>query len=102
MRIRPFTPEDYPATVEVNNSVYSEYPATLAETRFWDEHRPTKCKWQRWVAEIDGVVVGVGGYDQPNSMYHPRKFSLGITVRPEAQGQGIGSALYNQIIGALQ
>jgi GNAT superfamily N-acetyltransferase len=100
--IRPFTPEDYPAMVYVANSVYVEYPATVAETRFWDEHRDPKCKLQRWVAEEAGVVIGVADYQQRSSMYHPRKFTLGITVRPEAQGRGIGAALYNQVIEALQ
>ena len=101
-QIRPFTPADYPGINEVSNAVYREYPSTIAELRFQDEHRDPRCKFQRWVAEQDGGIVGVGEYGQSPSMYHPRKFSIEVTVHPAWQGQGIGSALYDQVIAALQ
>jgi len=34
-------------------------------------------------------------------MYHPRKFGLGVTILPAWQGQGIGTALYDHTVRAL-
>jgi GNAT superfamily N-acetyltransferase len=101
INIRTFTVDDYEAVVAVNNAVYPEYPDTIDEWRYWDEHRDPKCKWARWVAEQDGQVVGFGGYDQNPGMFHPRKFGLGAAVHPEYQGRGVGAALYEHVLKAL-
>ena len=102
VRIRPFTAADYSGITDVANAVYREYPGTVEELRFGDDHRDPKCKFQRWVAEQDGGIVGVGEYSQSPSMYHPRKFWIELTVHPAWQGKGIGAALYDQVMAALQ
>ena len=99
--IRPFTPDDYPATSAVANAVYAEYPGTVDELRYNDEHRDPKCKFARWVAEDDGRVVATGEYGQSAGMFHPRKFWIEIAVHPGCQGRGIGAALYDHIVAAL-
>lgn len=101
MTPRLFTPEDYAAMVAITNRVYPDYPETVDEWVFQDAHRDPRCRWQRWVIEQDGAVVGLGGYSQWSGMYHPRKFSVSITVDPEYQGRGIGKALYDQVRAAL-
>ena len=101
-QIRPFTPDDYPALVAVWNTVYPEYPETPEEWRFSDTHRDPKCKWQRWVVETAGGIVAGGYHDQPSGHYHPQKFYLDLAVLPEYEGQGLGTALYNHILTALQ
>lgn len=104
IRIRHFEERDYPQTVEINNSVFPEYPDTEDEWRHWDSHRDAKCKFQRWVIEgnAPGHLLGFGGYEQYIGMYHPRKFMLGMAVRPECQGFGLGAALYDEIMAALE
>ncbi len=99
--IRPFTPEDYPATVAVTNAATPEYPRTVEEVKAWDARRDPKCKRERWVAEQNGQVVGVGMYDQSPWAYHPRRFSVFVAVHPEQQCRGIGAALYDRVVDAL-
>ncbi len=45
------------------------------------------------VAERDGTVVGSSGMHPAPQMRRRHVWMLGISVAPEAQGQGIGSAL---------
>jgi GNAT superfamily N-acetyltransferase len=99
--IRPFTRDDYPALIHVRNAALPEYPGTVEEMRYHDQHRDPKCEFRRWVAEQDGRIVAAGMYSQSPWMYHPRKFEVYVTVHPDFQCRGIGSALYDQVMGAL-
>ncbi len=101
MHIRPYTPADYPALADISTAAQPDSPATAQEIEFWDTHRDPRCRFARWVAEREGVAVGFGLYSQNAGMYHPQRFHIGIRVRPEYQGQGIGRALYGQIMDAL-
>jgi GNAT superfamily N-acetyltransferase len=100
--MRSFTSDDYPMVNDINNAAYPEYPGTADEMRFRDEHRDPKCKFQRWVAECDGRVVGSAEYGQMPDMYHPRKFFVSVTVHPDHQRRGIGSALYDEVVESLR
>jgi GNAT superfamily N-acetyltransferase len=99
--IRPFTADDYSGSVATVNACFPEYPDTVEEWQHWDNHRDPKCRHERFVAELDGQIVGYGSYDQPVGMYHPRRFSMFMAVRPEYQGTGVGKALYATIGDAL-
>ncbi|MER3443334.1 MAG: GNAT family N-acetyltransferase [Armatimonadota bacterium] len=101
LTIRPFAEADYAAAVEVNNAVYPDYPASVEEWRHTDRNRDPKYRFARFVAELGGQVVGVGQYGQSASNYHPRKFWLEVLVHPQQQGQGIGKALYQQVLDAV-
>ncbi len=100
--IRLFTPGDYPAVVRVSNAGFSEYAGSVEELRYDDEHRDPKCHHARFVAEREGAVVGLAECGQSAGMYHPRKFSLGVTVHPDWQGRGIGAALYDHALTSLE
>ncbi len=100
-QIRPFSEDDYPASVDVVNAVFPEYPDTVEEWRHWDAHRDPKCKFARWVAEADNQVVAYGTYDQSSGMYHPRKFNIFVAVQPEYHGRHIGGTLYDHIVAQL-
>lgn len=100
--IRPFTPDDYPAVVALFNSAWPDEPTTVEAFAREDETLPDYCRLQRWVAEQAGEVVGVGQYAHLAGRYHPRKYWLDFAVRPDLQRQGIGAALYEQVMDALR
>jgi GNAT superfamily N-acetyltransferase len=95
-------PDDYPAFVAIRDAVYPDLPRTVEELRYEDEHQSPQCKFQRWVAERDGRVVGVGQYSQSAHHFHPRKFNVRLEVLPAFQGRGIGADLDRQVMEALQ
>jgi GNAT superfamily N-acetyltransferase len=99
--IRPATTADYPTLARLQNAVFSEYATTADTIRFGDDHRDPKCRVGRFIAERDGEPVGMGEYNQSAGMYHPRKFGLGVTVLPAWQRRGIGTALYDHTVRAL-
>ncbi len=101
MQIRPFTPDDYTALVQIDNENFPDHLETEEQMRWGDDHREPNHKWARFIAEVDGKVVGSGGYGQEGGMYHPRKFFVMVSVSPNVQGQGIGRALYDHAINAL-
>jgi mycothiol synthase len=100
--IRSFTEQDYDALAAVRNAVYDDDPSTADEIRRHDEQRDPKCKFARQLAMWGEEVVGVGSYNQSPWAYHPRKFAMNIHVHPDYRNRGIGSALYEQVWGALQ
>lgn len=102
LKIREWTPDDYAALVAIENAVYPDYPATVAEWQHNDDRRPPGHYLQRWVAERDGVPVGYAAANHSEWHYHPQKFNVGASVPPEFQGQGVGRALYAHLLEALQ
>ncbi len=65
MLIRPFTPADYPVVAQVMAKAYSAadgtplLPITEEDIREEDADLAPPLKWGRWVAEVDGRVVGI-------------------------------------------
>ena len=105
MKIRAFTPKDYPAMVSIHNSlniVWPEQPRTPEAWAEVDRNRSPKFKHRRWVAIADGSVVGFSWYGQGPSAYPPHSFYVNVEVLPEYQCRGIGSALYDQVMEGLQ
>ncbi len=102
MAIHPFGPIHYEAITRVMNRAVPRNPVTAARIKDWDIHRPGHLKAERWVTDIDGVVVAVGDYSQSSDMYHPQKFQVSITVDPDYQHRGIGSALYDFLTAQLE
>src|SRR5262249_17265422 len=84
-----------------NGTFGPEFTKEPEEMRFEDEHEPDFCKRGRWVAELDGKVVGIGGYSQHPYIYNPRRFSLTILVEPALLLHGIGGRLYDRGVSEL-
>jgi mycothiol synthase len=102
MKILPATPAHYPGVAEVINSLYPENPTSGLEIEDTDRRRDPRFKFQRWIAVEKDQVVGVGYYNQSIWFDHPQKFIVWIGVRPENQGCGIGSSLFETIMHGLQ
>lgn len=106
--IRPFSAADYDAVVAAANSAYADatgqplLPISIADTREADAERPDHIKFGRWVAEVNGRVVGAAEYDQDAVRYHPHKYWVDVYVAREFQRQGIGTALYTQMLASLK
>lgn len=101
--IRPFekTDSDYAKVVSVANRVWAEYPDTADEWKERDSRRAAKVKWGRFLAEANGVSVGLASYGQSLMLYHPNRFWIDVDVLPECRGEGIGTALYNHLLEQL-
>ena len=105
MNVRTFTPDDYPAIVSIHNSLNIIWPEKPRTSEGWaeaDRNRNPKCKYQRWVAVKNGEAIGFGSYGQSSFDYHPQRFYVNVETHPEYQRQGIGTALYDQIMDGLQ
>jgi mycothiol synthase len=105
MIIRVFEADDYPAIVDIDKSLDIHWPERPRTAEGWaeaDRNRNSKCKFQRWVAVIDGKVVGSGSYGQHSVDYHPQRFYVNVEVSPDYQLQGVGAALYDRIMAELQ
>ncbi|MFC2023582.1 GNAT family N-acetyltransferase [Chloroflexota bacterium] len=105
MNIRIATADDYPAIVDVHHSlniVWPEQPRTPEGWAEADRNRSPKVKHQRWVACSAGEVAGFGSYWQSSLDYHPQRFYVDVKVSPSYQRQGIGAALYDQIVAGLK
>jgi len=105
MQIRDFTPADYPAIVDIHNSLKIAWPEKPRTPEGWaqaENNRNPKCRHGRWVAVKDGEAVGFGSYDQFIFEYHPQRFQVNVEVRLDQQGQGVGSALYARIMEELE
>ncbi|MCS7067956.1 MAG: GNAT family N-acetyltransferase [Meiothermus sp.] len=101
LKIRPFEEPDYPALAEVLNAAWPHEAHTEAGLRENDRHAP-QIRWGRLVALVGPQMVGLAHYTQFEGMYHPQKFGLWVTVRPDFRSQGIGKALYREALEALR
>ncbi|WP_420642189.1 GNAT family N-acetyltransferase [Candidatus Leptofilum sp.] len=102
--IRPFTQtdKDYEAIYAVEKAVFPKNATTIAEFKHADATRPAEQFFQAWVVAQDGRIIAFG-----NSKYHiyattPGRYRFNITVHPDFEGRGVGTAVYNQIWQTLQ
>jgi len=57
--IRPFVPADYQALVDIQNALMPDRPAVLEDYVEGDRALDPQYAYHRFVAEVDGRVVGV-------------------------------------------
>lgn len=105
MKIRDFSPEDYPALVAVHaslNIVWPERPRTPQAWAEADNNRSPKTHYRRLVAVEDGQVVGFASYSQSPWDYPPGSFYINVEVHPAFQQRGFGSMLYDGLMQDIQ
>lgn len=96
--IRPLRPEDYAALAPIFRLAMPGSSDT-ADSLQEDDSTTTACA--RFVAEVDGQVVGSASWFQLPSRFHPQKFWMDGAVHPDCQGRGIGQALLNHVLAAI-
>lgn len=101
MHIRSFQQDDALAVADIINAVFPDSLTTPEQVRQDDERRDPKINFARFVAELDGRLVGYALHTQFLDYYHPQKFVLRGAVLPEYRQRGVGSALYEQVLAAL-
>ncbi|MDX1992297.1 MAG: GNAT family N-acetyltransferase [bacterium] len=98
IEIRPSEARDYPAIADIFNLFQPEFPVTVEEIAHSDRTRDPKIRFGRWVAAVNGRVVGYSSHTQHLDLYHPRKFWVQVRVLPEFQRRGLGGALYDVLL----
>ncbi len=101
MRMRESITEDYPALVGFYNAITPDTPTTEDALIKADEKRDPRFGFKRWLAIEDECVVAVGMHFQREWFYHPRKFRVSVLVKSEHRRQGIGAAIYDQVMAGL-
>ncbi len=72
VEIRTYTIDDFPGIVNLQNVTYPDMPGSVEEYLEGEKKRDPKIKHQRWLAVVEGQIVGAGVYDQRIWAYHPR------------------------------
>ena len=103
-RIRDFngSEEDYRATADVWNASFPDERVTARMRRHRDKIRQKQFLFQRLIGEMDGKPVADGFYGEDEWSHLPGKYILGIQVVPEYRGAGLGGAVYEYILRALE
>ncbi len=110
MHIRPFSFDDadYRAIVDIANAIEPDNPSSVTAWKHFDSNRQKQHVFRRFVAERPaarekpGEVVAVATYGHTHWSYAPDKYFVNVQVDPEAQNSGIGSTLYDFVMGELQ
>ena len=102
VQIRPGTPADLPALVEVYNASLPDHPTTLSIQEFREQTRRPELPFCRWVTEVGGVVIGVTEAFRPEWLADTGGLIVSVTVHPDARRQGHGSALYSAVLADAQ
>ena len=98
-RLRPFTTDDWPAVVEIENRIFPDSPRSLKGARHWDSRWEDKYFRERLVAVDDsGRVVGGGRLQHSPWQFSPTSYGFDAQVDPEWQRRGVGSALYEALL----
>lgn len=105
VKIMPFdsSDSDYAAAVAIHNAVWPEFQETVADWKRWDKHRQPEYIFRRFLARWDenGPAVATGVYMHTFWAFHPQRFLIDISVHPDYQQRGIGSAIYDFFMDEL-
>ncbi|MBP2020039.1 GNAT superfamily N-acetyltransferase [Symbiobacterium terraclitae] len=99
LRIRPVRPDDYESLAACNRLAMPGTDDTAGSLRQFDGNTYA---FARWVAEVDGRVVGSACWYQWPSRLHPQKFWMEGSVHPDFQRRGIGETLLTQVLDAVR
>jgi GNAT superfamily N-acetyltransferase len=110
IHIRPFdfnSDQDYQSMIDIYNANWPDQPASASYEKRTDSLRVAEHYFRRLLVVLDvstpepGRVVAFADYGHMPWSFHPCKYYCNVQVHPEFQNQGIGTTLYNQIVGDL-
>ncbi|HFC11617.1 MAG TPA: GNAT family N-acetyltransferase [Anaerolineae bacterium] len=95
--------EHYAAIERIANTIYPEYPETMADMQRRDRKREAKYHFQRFVGRESGSqrIIAYGEARHDSYSHHPQKFWVEVYLLPEQQGQGFGRKFYAHILDHL-
>ena len=101
--VREATPADYPALVAVGKSSYPDYAETVEEWRHWDTNWNHEKYFKLRLVAVDADrVVGYGQVNHLHWAFVPTKYRLDVTVMPRERRLGHGTALYDELVAAVE
>ncbi len=93
--------QDYTAAIAVQNAAWPDEPSTVAGWKYRHKTHNPQFLSQLLLVEAEGKVVAYGSYTEPSWSYRPGKYALNIVVHPDYRNQGIGTLLYDHMLGVL-
>ena len=102
--IRPFKPTDteYEAIYAVEKIVFPDNATSVADFKHYDAARKPDQFFQRLVVEQDGRLIAFASMGHPPHSTDPGLYRFNITVQPDFEKQGVGTAVYDHIWQTLQ
>jgi mycothiol synthase len=102
LKIHLVTDENLEDYARIRNTIWTEWPMTVAELKHENRVRDPRCRCERWLGEIGGQITALAEYEQNVYNYHPQRFSVHIGVLPEFRRRGMGTELYDFIVEQLR
>ena len=94
--IRETRDEDAPGAVDLLNEVYPSWPHTEASWLHRRASEPERARRLSLVAVEDDRIVGIGGGRLNYEAEREGAARIGVSVRTESRGRGIGGRLYER------
>ncbi|MFT2721460.1 N-acetyltransferase family protein [Deinococcus sp. A31D244] len=95
-------PDDFAQIAALLSAADPDWPVTPDMLVVWDAaHDPNLYRYEL-VAEQNGRIVGVGNAGHDDFAFEEWRYFGGLTVHPDARGQGIGRALYAALLEHLR
>lgn len=91
-------PEDFSAIAEVRSASSPDWPVSAEQIGREHANRDPQLYFTGLVAEQHGRIVGVGSGGHDDFSFKEWRYWGGLGVHPDARGQGIGSALYTELM----
>ncbi|GGK24909.1 N-acetyltransferase [Deinococcus malanensis] len=91
-------PEDFSAIAEVRTASSPDWPVSAEQIERERANRDPKLYFTELVAEQQGRIVGVGGVGHDDFSFEEWRYWGRLGVHPDARGQGIGGALYTELL----
>ncbi|MFC3861278.1 GNAT family N-acetyltransferase [Deinococcus antarcticus] len=104
MNSRPFTlrdpvkPDDFAEIAAVRSAAEPDWPLSTEELSRRDANLDPAHYHTVIVAEKDGRIVGVGNVGHDDFAFEEWRYWGGVRVHPDARNQGIGSAIYDELL----
>ncbi len=103
VEIRGATEADVPRILEIDNAVFPEYPETLEEFQAHQARlRSGGYDTVFVVAETPtGQILGYSNFHHMPGQFDPARYRVVVCTDPAWQRRGVGSALMEQMLGAV-